>query len=294
MKYLLLFVFCMSTLSQAATVAVDKRCQVAKMITSAKKILRLAGSAIAFWPSRWYNKIWYGRLFTFNRIAGEKIVHQEASISKNLRTFKVGAISFQIHEGKLVGMNDGKKTPLVLGSIPCTPKHIALLRRTYALNATDSIAIHTLNRTFERDWAGLSDLQAQDSSLRVIQYPTIDYGAPSFINVLRAVRNLENRDSGKEKLALVHCKAGRGRSATVIAAYLIHLFHQVPAEALQGLDVIALIEDYLKLIRPQVSLNADHKKALRNFSVRLKAAGSLQNLIEQHKHALAARDAVIA
>ena len=187
--------------------------------------------------------------------------------------------------GNIIKINDGKKTPLILGSIPRNQNDIDKLKSSYNLSKQDEISIFTLNRQFECDWSGLSKLSMQDKTLNFSRYPTTDYSAPLFIDLIRAVRDLENRDDCNHGLAYVHCKAGRGRSATGVAAYLINVLHKVNINTSPK-----QIEAYLQLHRPQVRLNDDHNAALINFELALKKAGSFEELYTLNKNATEKRD----
>lgn len=64
-----------------------------------------------------------------------------------------------------------------------------------------------------------------------MRMPTIDFTHPSFVDVNRAVDFIqENVDAGKT--VYIHCKAGRGRSATVAICWLMKS-KQISADAAQ-------------------------------------------------------------
>nr|ACU20332.1 unknown [Glycine max] len=72
--------------------------------------------------------------------------------------------------------------------------------------------------------------------------PTRDYlFAPSFVDINRAVQFIhQNATCGKT--TYVHCKAGRGRSTTIVLCYLVEYKHMTPATALE----------YVRSRRPRV------------------------------------------
>ncbi|XP_078170536.1 phosphatidylglycerophosphate phosphatase PTPMT2-like [Carex rostrata] len=86
--------------------------------------------------------------------------------------------------------------------------------------------------------------------------PTRDYlFAPSFGNICRAVDFIyRNAVSGKK--TYVHCKAGRGRSTTIVLCYLVKYKNMTPEEAFE----------HVRLIRPRVLLARSQWKAVRDFS----------------------------
>lgn len=74
--------------------------------------------------------------------------------------------------------------------------------------------------------------------------PTRDYlFAPSFIDIDRAV-DFIYRNSSRGQTTYVHCKAGRGRSTTIVLCYLVKYKHMSPAAALE----------YVRSRRPRVLL----------------------------------------
>ncbi|KAF8728112.1 hypothetical protein HU200_018691 [Digitaria exilis] len=74
--------------------------------------------------------------------------------------------------------------------------------------------------------------------------PTRDYlYAPSFVNLCEAA-DFIHRNALSGKLTYVHCKAGRGRSTTVVICYLVQYKNMTPAEAYE----------HVRLRRPRVLL----------------------------------------
>ncbi|KAK2439337.1 hypothetical protein P8452_34834 [Trifolium repens] len=86
--------------------------------------------------------------------------------------------------------------------------------------------------------------------------PTRDYlFAPSFVDINRAVQFIHyNATCGKT--TYVHCKAGRGRSTTIVLCYLVEYKHMTPAAAL----------DYVRSRRPRVLLAPSQWKAVQNYN----------------------------
>lgn len=208
-----------------------------------------------FHISRYYNKLRYGSAFTFHQMAGDNI-------------------------------HDGKITPLVLGSIPYKKSHIDKLLKVFGKNAYAQVGIFTLNEPWECEISGLTQLAKED--VRVIQhhYPTPDFTSPTLIDTIRIVRDLKDRDEKNYDVALVHCKAGRGRSAMMIAAYIAVTLHQNDISATPQ-D----IEKYLVDRRKQVSLNQSQKDTLSDFIKQLAEAGSFEKLCEKYKDDINLRDA---
>ncbi|WOG94307.1 hypothetical protein DCAR_0313600 [Daucus carota subsp. sativus] len=85
--------------------------------------------------------------------------------------------------------------------------------------------------------------------------PTRDYlFAPSFADINRAV-DFIHRNASCGKTTYVHCKAGRGRSTTVVLCYLVEYKHMTPATALE----------YVRSRRPRVLLAPSQWKAVKEF-----------------------------
>ncbi|CAL9096385.1 unnamed protein product [Musa acuminata var. zebrina] len=86
--------------------------------------------------------------------------------------------------------------------------------------------------------------------------PTRDYlFAPSLANICLAVDFIHNNASSGT-MTYVHCKAGRGRSATVVLCYLIKHKNMTPLEALE----------YVRSKRPRVLLAPAQWQAVQEFS----------------------------
>lgn len=85
--------------------------------------------------------------------------------------------------------------------------------------------------------------------------PTRDYlFAPSASDINRAV-DFIHRNASCGKTTYVHCKAGRGRSTTIVLCYLVEHRHMTPAAALE----------YVRSIRPRVLLAPSQWKAVQEY-----------------------------
>jgi atypical dual specificity phosphatase len=62
--------------------------------------------------------------------------------------------------------------------------------------------------------------QYKAAGIEQLYIPTVDYIPPTLENIEKAVAFID-RAIGEGKKVFIHCKAGRGRSATVVACYLI-------------------------------------------------------------------------
>jgi protein-tyrosine phosphatase len=244
------------------------------MYNKINKSFKIFRSVALFHVSNLYNTIVNKSSFTFNQLADDKFEEQKKGIQIECDK-----------DGNITKFNDGKKVPLVVGSIPKKQEHLDQLRKYFNLNNKSIIGIYTLNLKFERDWSGLTNLIENDSEIIFYKYPTIDFCAPTLIDILRIVRDLENRDCTNESIAFVQCKAGRGRSVLAVTAYLIDLLDK--AKIYKTYDQI---EFYIKLKRPRMKMNAEHKAALKNFKEKLKEAGGLNSLLSLYKEQIEKRD----
>ncbi|OMO91553.1 hypothetical protein COLO4_18278 [Corchorus olitorius] len=141
---------------------------------------------------------------------------------------------------------------LLLGAVPF-PKDV---RRLKQLGVGGVI---TLNEPFET-LVSTSLYHAHGIDHLVI--PTRDYlFAPSISDISRAV-DFIHRNASCGRTTYVHCKAGRGRSTTIVLCYLVKHKQMSPADALE----------YVRSRRPRVLLAPKQWKAVVEYSRRRQAA----------------------
>ncbi|KAH7862568.1 hypothetical protein Vadar_006545 [Vaccinium darrowii] len=89
--------------------------------------------------------------------------------------------------------------------------------------------------------------------------PTRDYlFAPSYGDICKAVNFIhENASSGKT--TYVHCKAGRGRSTTIVLCYLVEHKQMTPDAAY----------DFVRSIRPRVQLARAQWQAVQDYYIQI-------------------------
>ncbi|KAI3468996.1 hypothetical protein Pfo_025659 [Paulownia fortunei] len=113
--------------------------------------------------------------------------------------------------------------------------------------------------------------------------PTRDYlFAPSLTDICQAV-DFIHENALHERSTYVHCKAGRGRSTTIVICYLVKYRQMMPDAAY----------DYVKSIRPRVLLASSQWKAVQEFyHLKVKRNSSSQSidLFYRSPRLLAARD----
>jgi len=254
-----------------------------------KQITEIALKAVrtraVFHMSRYASRLLYGNAFTFHQIAGDAVTKKDNALKSN------GIFIKKDNSGAIIAINDGKQTPLALGSIPSTIQDMNRLTSELCnhVDAHKAIEILTLNEDWEIKTSGLAQLVQNHNNIVQLKYPTPDLSSPSLIDVIRAVYALETRDTRNAQVCLVHCKAGRGRSATVIAAYLTHIIHQANQTATPE-QIIA----YLVKCRSLVHLSTQQRELLELFIKQLQEAGTLQNLYEKNREAINARELMLA
>ncbi|KAG7030468.1 putative dual specificity protein phosphatase DSP8 [Cucurbita argyrosperma subsp. argyrosperma] len=97
-----------------------------------------------------------------------------------------------------------------------------------------------------------------------LKIPTRDYCfAPKFSDISRAV-DFIHRNALCGKTTYVHCKAGRGRSTTIVLCYLVKYKHMTPSAALE----------YVRSRRPRVLLAPSQWEAVQEYSNRRPVASS--------------------
>ncbi|CAN6456823.1 unnamed protein product [Victoria cruziana] len=137
---------------------------------------------------------------------------------------------------------------LLLGAVPF-PKDVPRLKE---LGVGGVI---TLNESYE---TLVHTSLYKDHGIKHLEIPTRDYlFAPSYANICRAVDFIHNNASCGMS-TYVHCKAGRGRSTTVVLCYLMEYKNMTPDTALA----------FVRSSRPRVLLARSQWQAVQEFGVR--------------------------
>ncbi|XP_020084677.1 putative dual specificity protein phosphatase DSP8 [Ananas comosus] len=134
---------------------------------------------------------------------------------------------------------------LLLGAVPF-PNDVPLLKQ---------LGVHgviTLNEPYETLVPSSLYLA---HGIEHLVIPTRDYlFAPSLGDICKAVDFIhENASCGKT--TYVHCKAGRGRSTTIVLCYLVQYKEMTPASAYE----------YVRLNRPRVLLASAQRQAVQQY-----------------------------
>ncbi|XP_012787533.2 phosphatidylglycerophosphatase and protein-tyrosine phosphatase 1-like [Sorex araneus] len=113
----------------------------------------------------------------------------------------------------------------------------------------------TMNEEYETRFLCNSSKAWRRVGVEQLRLSTVDVtGIPSLTNLHKGVQfALRYRAQGQS--VYVHCKAGRTRSATMVAAYLIQAYGWTPEEAVQAITSI----------RSHVLIRPAHLRLLRQF-----------------------------
>lgn len=145
-------------------------------------------------------------------------------------------------------------------------------------NWYDSISPHVIVGAFpfRRDIAGLAEAGVRavvntceeyggptqeygQHGIEQFHMPTIDFTHPAYDDVVKAVEFIEANVSD-EKTVYIHCKAGRGRSATVAICWLMKHY------GLSGSDAQKLLLEK----RPHVNARLTQRPVVQRFEASLK------------------------
>ncbi|NXM20283.1 PTPM1 phosphatase, partial [Ploceus nigricollis] len=109
----------------------------------------------------------------------------------------------------------------------------------------------TLTEDYETRFLCFSPQEWEAMGVEQLRLSTVDLtGVPTLENLHKGVEFiLRHRACGNS--VYVHCKAGRSRSATMVAAYLIQLHHWSPQEAIEA---IAKIRPHILIRHKQVQV----------------------------------------
>ncbi|NWZ09222.1 PTPM1 phosphatase, partial [Agelaius phoeniceus] len=134
---------------------------------------------------------------------------------------------------------------VLLGALP-------LRGRIRGLVAEENVrGVVTLTEDYETRFLCFSPQEWEAMGVEQLRLSTVDLtGVPTLENLHKGVEFiLRHRACGNS--VYVHCKAGRSRSATMVAAYLIQLHHWSPQEAIEA---IAKIRPHILIRHKQVQV----------------------------------------
>ena len=97
----------------------------------------------------------------------------------------------------------------------------------------------------------------QEAGIEQLRIPTIDFTPPSLEDVEKAVQFMDEQIAQGKKV-YVHCKAGRGRSATVVLCWLVANRQMTPEAA----------HAHLLSARPHVNRGIAQREVVQQFAAR--------------------------
>lgn len=137
---------------------------------------------------------------------------------------------------------------LLLGAVPF-PRDVPRLQQLGVRGVV------TLNEPYE---TLVPSSLYQEYGIDHLVISTRDYlFAPSPSHICRAV-DFIHRNAMRGRTTYVHCKAGRGRSTTIVLCYLVEYKNMTPTSALE----------YVRLRRPRVQLAPSQWRAVQEYSKR--------------------------
>nr|XP_029494671.1 phosphatidylglycerophosphatase and protein-tyrosine phosphatase 1 isoform X1 [Oncorhynchus nerka] len=148
---------------------------------------------------------------------------------------------------------------VILGALP-------FKSMTNELVQTENVrGVITMNEEYETKYFCNSVEEWKAEGVEQLRLSTVDLtGVPSLENLHRGVEfALSHREKGSS--VYVHCKAGRCRSATLAAAYIIRIHCWSPEEACQ----------MLASVRPHVIIRSSQLEMLRRYHQQVCGGGSI-------------------
>ncbi|XP_005987012.1 phosphatidylglycerophosphatase and protein-tyrosine phosphatase 1 [Latimeria chalumnae] len=151
---------------------------------------------------------------------------------------------------------------LILGALPFRSMTKELVEKENVRG------VITMNEEYETRFFCNSAEEWQAAGVEQLHLSTVDLtGVPSLENLRKGVDFLlKHREKGNG--VYVHCKAGRSRSATMAAAYLIELRSWTPREACE----------FLASIRPHILVRHRQQEVLQEFHQKVCSADPQQKV----------------
>ncbi len=126
------------------------------------------------------------------------------------------------------------------------------------LNDIEVTAVLSLNEPFEREKSIICEPATskdwEEQKIINLLLMAEDFNPVSQENIKKGVKFLESRKNQEGK-TYIHCKAGRGRSATVLICHIMKQLNLTPDEAIA----------YVKKYRPVISINKRQKPAIEEY-----------------------------
>ncbi|RNA04995.1 phosphatidylglycerophosphatase and -tyrosine phosphatase 1-like isoform X1 [Brachionus plicatilis] len=130
----------------------------------------------------------------------------------------------------------------ILGALPMKRNYLDIIR-----NEKIS-AVLTLNQDHELKWS-VSKAEWENHGVDFLQVSINDFTGVANLDQIKQSLSFISKHKSKNQCVYVHCKAGRYRSALIVACYLILHKNMNPSEAVE----------HLKKIRPNVILEKERQ-----------------------------------
>ena len=166
--------------------------------------------------------------------------------SKIIRLLFIPTLLWNIFLGRLLKMRNWwdaiEDSPILLGALPL-PRDIPLLKAN-GVTGVINMCIEYRGPNAAYQTAGIEQLWL----------PTVDFTPPTLVDIQRAMDFIDKHHAHEGKV-YVHCKAGRGRSATVALCWLMYHRGLTPKQAAV----------YLAERRPHINRNLADRAVVRIF-----------------------------
>jgi protein-tyrosine phosphatase len=137
---------------------------------------------------------------------------------------------------------------VILGALPFRTQTKQLVDKEHVR------AVLSYNQSYELKLFTNSTEEWDNNGVQQHIYHTWDFHPPDMEDITSGLSVIEKHRALKSSV-YVHCKAGKGRSATVVTCYLIKRYKLVPNDAI----------DFLERKRPQISMNKHQRKVIVEF-----------------------------
>ncbi|XP_069762142.1 phosphatidylglycerophosphatase and protein-tyrosine phosphatase 1 [Narcine bancroftii] len=161
------------------------------------------------------------------------------------------SLGYNIVMSKVFGRHwyDRIDQTVIIGALPFRSLNEELVRKENVRG------VITMNEDYETKFFVNTSEEWESLGVEQLRLSTVDIlGVPKLEDLKKGVDFLTKyRNEGS--CVYVHCKAGRSRSATMVAAYLIHLHHWSPKKACE----------YIASIRSHIIIRSGQFKILKNY-----------------------------
>ncbi|KAK4303502.1 hypothetical protein Pmani_024484 [Petrolisthes manimaculis] len=148
---------------------------------------------------------------------------------------------------------------IILGALPL--KHMC----KKLVEKENVKAVVSMNEDYELKWLSNMHKEWNKLGVKFLQLSTVDlFEAPSQIKLQQGVKFIKDFEKeSHDGRVYVHCKAGRTRSATLVACYLMDKYRWTPQQAV----------DHLIKTRPQTYLRSRQHEAIQLYHQELVKQG---------------------